>query len=167
MTLYSIENYSNQDSLNLQNHLSNIINNNTIFFCVGTDKFIFDCIGPLTGSILKYNIPDLNVFGTLKNPITALNLNDSYNYVINNFPNNNILVIDAAISDSKLNKTILYNEPASPAFGSIGKIGTHKIISYTNKKSDFNPFNNNNRLYDASKISNFIASSIINTIKGE
>ena len=160
MTLYTINNYNNTDQLNLQNQLKNIINKDTTFICIGSDKFIFDCIGPITGSILQYHLPNLNIIGTLQNPLTAINLKNT----INNIPTNNTLIIDAALSNNNINKTILYNEPASPAFGSLGSFGSYKIISYTTTKDNFNPFNNTTRLFDVFFKSNFIANSIINTL---
>lgn len=50
------------------------INPNSIIVCIGTDKCVGDCLGPLVGTFLEeHNFP-LPVYGTLKDPIHALNL---------------------------------------------------------------------------------------------
>jgi putative sporulation protein YyaC len=165
MTLCTIKSYDDLNVNILKNSLKNCINKDTIFVCIGTDKFIFDSIGPITGTILKNHFPNLNVFGTLQTPLTALNLNDTYKEIKQQFPNNKILVIDAALSDQNPGNTIFYDEPAKPAFGSLGKFGHCKIIAYTSTKENFNPMLNDVRLYHVYSQSNLIAKSIIKVLE--
>ena len=40
--------------------------NNIVFCCIGTDRVIGDCIGPITGSLLKGVDKNFNVYGDLK-----------------------------------------------------------------------------------------------------
>jgi hypothetical protein len=45
-----------------------------VFLCIGSDRHILDCFGPLTGSLILEQVPDAVVFGTLKQPLHARNL---------------------------------------------------------------------------------------------
>ncbi|MEN6328485.1 MAG: spore protease YyaC [Syntrophomonas sp.] len=45
-----------------------------VFICIGSDRHILDCFGPLTGTMIKERNPDILVFGTLDKPINAKNL---------------------------------------------------------------------------------------------
>ena len=45
-----------------------------IIVCIGTDKHVWDSLGPMVGSMLQdYNI---KVYGNLNNPITAMNVEE-------------------------------------------------------------------------------------------
>ena len=50
-----------------------------VFLCIGTDRLIGDCFGPLVGTKLeellqKYNIFNINIYGTLKENICYTNI---------------------------------------------------------------------------------------------
>lgn len=45
-----------------------------IFICIGSDRHILDCFGPLTGTMLQAKAPDMAVYGTLDKPLHAQNL---------------------------------------------------------------------------------------------
>ena len=57
--------------------LKKYIKPQTIIVCIGTDKCIGDCLGPLVGTLLKENSFPIPIYGTLANPIHALNLEKS------------------------------------------------------------------------------------------
>ncbi len=57
--------------------LKDIINENTIVICIGTDRAIGDALGPLVGTMLKNSDFKYPVYGTLDNPIHALNIYES------------------------------------------------------------------------------------------
>ena len=62
--------YNNIDSIyTLTNELTNYITQDTIIVCIGTDKCIGDCLGPLVGTMLKDSSFHLPVNGTLSSPI--------------------------------------------------------------------------------------------------
>ena len=58
----------------ISNFLKDHIDEKTIIVCIGTDKCIGDCLGPLVGTLLREKFFPLKVFGTLDSPIHALNL---------------------------------------------------------------------------------------------
>lgn len=45
-----------------------------VFICIGSDRHILDCFGPLTGTMLEYLAPGLPLYGTLDKPLHAQNL---------------------------------------------------------------------------------------------
>lgn len=68
----------------------------TVIMCIGTDKATGDCLGPLVGSILeKQNIPHL--YGTLKKPVHALNIEKTVRYIYSHYANPFILAVDASL----------------------------------------------------------------------
>lgn len=84
-------------------NLSNKIQNkdNVIFCCIGTDRVIGDCIGPITGSLLKSKINDEFVYGDLQDNLTFSNINRKISEIKSKFKNPFIVAIDAALSDEK------------------------------------------------------------------
>lgn len=67
----------------------------TVFICIGSDKHHYDCLGPLTGSLLKLNGYKY-VYGELGDPVNSSNL-DKYIKLINEKYNNDLVIaIDAA-----------------------------------------------------------------------
>ncbi len=48
-----------------------------VFLCVGTDRSTGDSLGPLVGSKLAELNKDLYLYGTLEEPVHAMNLNDT------------------------------------------------------------------------------------------
>ena len=54
---------------------STLNNRPIVFVCIGTDRSTGDSLGPLIGTLLvEKNIHPFHVYGSLENPIHALNL---------------------------------------------------------------------------------------------
>lgn len=68
--------------------------------CIGSDCSTGDSLGPLVGSMLG-EMGLSNIFGTLDNPIHALNLEDSLSEIFANVENPFIIAIDAALGGSE------------------------------------------------------------------
>ena len=48
-----------------------------VFVCIGTDRSTGDSLGPLVGSIVEEkNLPSFTMYGTLDDPIHAVNLSE-------------------------------------------------------------------------------------------
>ncbi|GIM29688.1 spore protease YyaC [Clostridium polyendosporum] len=80
--------------------LKDYMNKNLVIVCIGTDKCIGDCLGPLVGTMLKERFIPLPVYGTISSPIHALNLDKKLNEIYLNHPNACIIGIDACLGDS-------------------------------------------------------------------
>lgn len=84
---------------NLIFEIKNYINKNTVIVCIGTDKCIGDCLGPLVGTILTENFFPLPVYGTLSSPIHALNISERLDEIYANHPSASIIGVDACLGD--------------------------------------------------------------------
>ena len=69
-----------------------------IFFCIGTDRVIGDCLGPITGSFLKNMYDNEKVFGDLDNNLTYENILKKIDEINLKFEDPYIVAIDAALS---------------------------------------------------------------------
>lgn len=81
------------DMINKQPTLENPI----VILCIGTDRATGDCLGPLVGDMLKKTLPDIPVYGTLENPVHALNLEETIESIYMYYTNPFIIAIDASL----------------------------------------------------------------------
>lgn len=69
-----------------------------VILCIGTDRSTGDALGPLIGTHLsRLNLPQLNIFGTLDEPVHATNLQDTIQSIQRSFVNPFIIAIDACL----------------------------------------------------------------------
>ncbi|MEW9699618.1 spore protease YyaC [Paenibacillus sp. SI8] len=69
-----------------------------VIICVGTDRSTGDSLGPLVGSHLnKANLRQLHLFGTLDEPVHAMNLAETVERIHAQFQNPFIVAIDACL----------------------------------------------------------------------
>lgn len=128
----------------LSSFLKNELTDDTIIVCIGTDKCIGDCLGPIIGSILKEKFFPLPVYGTIENPIHALNLDDKLSYIKSKHPNSKILGIDACLGPpSKIGEIQLRDYPINPGKGvgkSLSPVGDISIIGIVDSSEIDEPF---------------------------
>ena len=73
-----------------------------VFLCIGTDRVTGDCLGPFVGQKLSsYSGTVFSVYGTLFQPVHALNLTDIYQHIQTHHPNALIIAIDASLGQKK------------------------------------------------------------------
>ena len=116
----------------LVNEIKEHINTNSIIIWIGTDKCIGDCLGPLVGTILKEDNFPLPVYGTLSEPIHALNIDERLNEIKKLHPNAHIIGIDACLGNEEdIGDIRVRNHAISPGKG-VGKelpeVGETSII---------------------------------------
>ena len=98
----------------------NIKKEEVIIVCIGTNRTqTIDCLGPFVGSILKedreFNVP---VYGTMINPIHALNMTQCITDIKNIHPKSIIIAIDASLSDdNKIGEIVVEKGWIKPAAG--------------------------------------------------
>lgn len=69
-----------------------------VVLCIGTDRSTGDALGPLVGSRLHtYFLDDIFVYGTLEQPVHAINLADQIALITEKHPNALIVAIDACL----------------------------------------------------------------------
>lgn len=94
--------YHMEDSVFLvSNFLRNNIDGKCLLLCIGTDRYIGDCLGPLVGTMLEKMKIRQPVFGTLENPIHAVNLKKQLTYIEYTYPNHKIIALDACLGSEE------------------------------------------------------------------
>lgn len=155
-------------SIKIGHYLSEFFNSKTAIVCIGTDKCIIDCLGPLIGTLLTKEILDIDIYGTLDKPVHAVNLN-RYMEIIEGMNYENILAIDACLSLTKNQGIIeLRKGPLTPGKG-IGKnlpdVGNISIIGIVDSSDkDFYDLVQDTRLSFIYKMAEVISEGIITAI---
>ncbi len=143
-----------------------------IFCCIGTDRVIGDCVGPITGSLLKSKIDDEFIYGDLQDNLTFNNMNRKINEINSKFKNPFIVAIDAALSNEK-NIGKIFVEDTGIVIGKglnkkkrkVGQISIKVVVGkdYNDNELNFITLQNvslNNVMY----LSKIISDGIINVL---
>lgn len=87
--------------------------------CIGTDRVTGDSLGPLVGYKLSQSrLNSVKIYGTLENPVHALNLADTTKEIYNTYTNPFIIAIDASLGNSNhLGYITLGKGPLTPGSG--------------------------------------------------
>lgn len=73
-------------------------NQRIIVVCVGTDRSTGDSLGPLIGTTLgNYRSPHFELYGTLEEPVHAMNLEDTLGQIHRQHPHSFVIGIDACL----------------------------------------------------------------------
>lgn len=131
-TIIKVSHIDNNAINILSNYLKDIIKPNTLIVCIGTDKCIGDCLGPLVGTLLLKNNYPYEVIGTLENPAHAVNLNKVIDTINSEYSDFDIIAIDACLSSNEYIGSIqLKKGPIHPGKGvgkNLPRIGNISII---------------------------------------
>lgn len=68
-----------------------------VMLCIGTDRATGDCLGPLIGSNLLLHEVPINIYGTLTNPVHAMNLTETLDHIYATHQNPFLIAIDACL----------------------------------------------------------------------
>ncbi|MTI46817.1 spore protease YyaC [Sporosalibacterium faouarense] len=132
---------NNLSSHILRENLKPFFNEDTIIVCIGTDKCIGDCLGPLVGTLLKKKkFPNL-IYGTLNDPIHAVNIKEKIGYIKRIHPSNPVIAIDACLGEEdNVGNIQIRNSPIFPGKG-VGKklpsIGDVSVIGIIDTMNDY------------------------------
>ena len=115
--------HSNKEAVRiLSGYISQFFNDRTIIVCIGTDKCIGDCLGPLTGTLLSNNNFSYPVIGTLESPAHAVNLQSMIDSINQKFKSPFVIAVDACLGYSEFIGDIQIKlGPVHPGKG-VGKI---------------------------------------------
>jgi putative sporulation protein YyaC len=72
-----------------------------IILCIGTDRSTGDALGPLTGSKLKSLLLYPHIYGTLEQPVHAVNLPSFLSFIRQSFTNPFIIAVDACLGKTE------------------------------------------------------------------
>jgi len=70
-----------------------------IIICIGSDRHILDCLGPMVGTMLVEKQTNLKVYGTLDYPIHAKNINQEMRIIKQNHIDMSVIAVDASIGN--------------------------------------------------------------------
>lgn len=107
---------TNKETLMLKLKLKKILKQDVVIVCIGTPRVNGDSVGPIIGSKLLLRNCKYPVYGTISDPITALNIDKKIKEILAKHPNNTILAIDSSTTTNKnkLNKILLEKKPIEP-----------------------------------------------------
>lgn len=124
----------------LSKSISSAFKKDTLIICIGTDKCIGDCLGPLVGTMLIKNSFPLPVIGTLENPAHAINLSNTINEINIKYPKHHIIAVDACLGyRDYIGEIQIKNGPVRPGKGvgkSLPEIGDVSIVGVTDSLDD-------------------------------
>ncbi|WP_019243390.1 MULTISPECIES: spore protease YyaC [Bacillus] len=130
-------NAKEQISNNLLTYLPTNNQNPIVIVCIGTDRSTGDSLGPLVGTFLseKTKLP-FHIYGTLEDPIHAVNLKEKLLEIKSNHPNAFIIAVDACLGRMKNVGSIqVCNGPVKPGAGvnkdlpEVGNIHINGIVN--------------------------------------
>lgn len=152
----------------ISNFLKDYIDKNTLIVCIGTDRCIGDCLGPLVGTFLENSSFPLPVYGTINNPIHALNIDSKLSEINALHPNCTIIGVDACLGDiSSIGELQARNYPIHPGKGvgkNLPKVGNVSLIGIVDSSDDSELFTNRNiRLSLVMDIANVLCRSLLHS----
>lgn len=106
----------------LQSFLYNyqpVVTDPIIILCIGTDRSTGDALGPLVGSKLnQYHQPYLRVYGTLEDPVHAINLDETIEKIKKAYYSPFIIAVDAGLGKhSSVGNIDIKDGPLKPGTG--------------------------------------------------
>ena len=126
----------------LTKYLVNHITKDTIVVCVGTKKVWWDRLAPMVGTLLKNNGFPLEVIGTMKDNVHAINLEER---IGNIEKGRNIIAIDSAVGNgNSIGQVKVGNVPLHPGAGvdkELISVGDCSILGVSIEKSRANFWN--------------------------
>jgi len=139
-----------------------------LFICIGTDRSTGDSLGPLVGSSLyEKTLPkNFRVFGSLEDPIHAVNLQDKLDYILSQYNQPFVIGIDACLGQvENVGHIQIKKEPLKPGAGvnkTLPEVGQMHITGIVNV-SGFMEFYvlQNTRLHLVMNLAKTISDSIV------
>ncbi|MDA2009240.1 spore protease YyaC [Bacillus cereus group sp. Bcc09] len=140
-----------------------------ILVCIGTDRSTGDALGPLVGTKLEQvGIKNFQVFGTLDDPVHALNLEEKIRNIQKDNPTSFIIAVDACLGKSQSIGSITTGMgPSKPGAAmnkklpAVGDLHIHGIVNLNGFMEFF--VLQNTRLSLVMKMADVIAQSIKET----
>lgn len=149
--------------------ISQLKDRELVIVCIGTDRSSGDSLGPLVGTKLtERKLHHFKVYGTLENPVHALNLEETIHLIQNKYQNPFIIAIDACLGRKESVGHISYIEgpilPGAAMKKEIQPVGDAHIAGIVNIGGNFEfMVIQNTRLYTVMRMADVIARSIILT----
>ena len=111
--------------------------------CIGSDRLIGDCFGPLTGHLLsRVRMPGFSLYGSLESPVHALTLGEVLEKI--DMRHTFVIAVDSCVgSEQNVGCIVASNEPLRPGSGLGKSLPVFGDLSVTGiAASDGSPFLN-------------------------
>ena len=102
-----------------------------VFMCIGSPKHVWDSYGPMIGSMIKKEFPNVISYGTMEEPITSTNVEDVENLIRRLYPNHMIIAIDGSVTPYKDKANIIWIREGGFRPGAAYKKGIKVIGDYS------------------------------------
>ena len=148
-----------------------------IFLCIGTDRIIGDCLGPIVGTKLKnkfekQNIYNINIYGTLDENVSYSNIEDVLKTINDKYDDAYIISVDSALSNKENIGKVFIKEGKLSLGKSLNKkkieIGDISISGVVGKNCKIPKYNfnilQNISLNEVLKLANVVYKGIIEAI---
>ncbi|WP_077866764.1 spore protease YyaC [Clostridium saccharobutylicum] len=103
-----------------------------ILVCIGSDRVIYDSLGPLVGTLLLDIGIEVPIFGPLNSPIHSENIKIEIEEIKEKFPNHKLVVIDGAFGEeSDVGFIVVKRGSIKPGLGvdkNISAVGDYSIV---------------------------------------
>ncbi len=111
-----------------------------VILCIGTDRIIGDCLGPLVGTMLSRAAGEnLIVYGTLQHTVHAMNLHETISYIKKKHPDRIIVAVDASLGMYEHIGTVFVRpgclHPGAGVCKDLPEIGDISITGIANRES--------------------------------
>ncbi|WP_066098970.1 MULTISPECIES: spore protease YyaC [Bacillaceae] len=168
--------YEDQDAQELLSSciltlLPKMIGREIVILCIGTDRSTGDSLGPIVGTRLaEKGMERFHVFGTLKDPVHAVNLEESIAFIQASYRNPYIIAIDACLGKLKSVGSFQVGPgPVKPGAGvnkDLPAVGDMHLTGIVNVSGFMEFFVlQNTRLHLVVSMANLIADSLIDAEK--
>lgn len=155
------------------NNLKEVLNktsNEVIILCVGSDRSTGDSLGPIVGTMLKGIEIPFPVYGSLEEPVHALNIRKTLKLIYQTHKEPFILGIDACLGDERQIGFILLKEGSfipgnalNKALPSVGDYHMKAIVNYLDPLSPSQSLNNT-RLFTVVRMAEIITQIITHAV---
>lgn len=141
-----------------------------VLLCLGTDRMTGDCLGPLVGHKFRhFHFYKKNIFGSLEQPVHALNLSYALTQIRLSFSNPYIIVIDAALGlPGHIGNITLSSQPLLPGEGvskHLPPVGDLSITGIVNScHGNGNLLLQNTRLHLVNEMADFIYAGLVSSL---
>ncbi|HPF45032.1 MAG TPA: spore protease YyaC [Syntrophomonadaceae bacterium] len=71
-----------------------------LFICIGSDRHILDCFGPLIGTMVKQENQQIIIYGHLEEPLHAQNISKEIEIITSRHPDSLQIAIDASVGST-------------------------------------------------------------------
>lgn len=173
---YSLESSTEEDMKKMSSLLRTLCEtctNDIIFLCIGSDRSTGDSFGPFVGTMLKEKNFPHHVFGTIEEPVHALNLKAVLKKINSQFHEPTIFCVDACLGDNhQIGSIILKDGPLLPGNAInnlLPEVGNYHLKAIVNCLDPAFPTHalNSTRLHTVMNLAKITSSILLKSVQNQ